>query len=128
MGQAPHTVWLQPTVAPPAGGCSGCVSTASGPVCRSALAGEPCVAPELKGDSETLNRVMMALNAEVKDDTTGRGIVDLHWVKALRIEGDEAERTVTFPPSCGGGKALAEDAFATLRRHLPDTDVYVWHK
>lgn len=128
MGQAPHTVWLQPTVAPPAGGCSGCVSTASGPVCRSALAGEPCVAPELKGDGETLQRVMVALNAEVRDDTTGRGIVDLHWVKALRIEGDEAELTVTFPPSCGGGKALAEDAFATLRRLLPDTDVYVWHK
>ena len=60
-------------------------------------------------------RVMVALNVEVRDDTTGRGIVDLHWVKALRIEGDEAELTVTFPPSCGGGKALAEGAFALAR-------------
>ena len=80
------------------------------------------------GHGPKANQVIHGVNAEVKDDTTGRGIVDLHWVKALRIEGDEAERTVTFPPSCGGGKALAEDAFATLRRHLPDTDVYVWHK
>lgn len=128
MGQAPSTVWLQPAAAPPAGGCSGCVTTAAGPVCRSVLAGQPCLAPELKGDVETLKRVMVALNAEVKDETTGRGIVDLHWVKALRIEGDEAELTVTFPPSCGGGKVLAEDAFASLRRHLPDTDVYVWHR
>jgi len=127
MGQAPHTVWLQPTVAPPAGGCSGCVSTASGPVCRSALPGEPCVAPELKGDSETLNRVMMALNAEVKDDTTGRGIVDLHWVKALRIGNGEAELTLSFAPACGPGKELSESAFQTLRRLLPDTDVYVRH-
>jgi hypothetical protein len=32
-----------------------------------------------------------------------------------------------FDPSCGPGQALSDRAFQTLRRLLPDTDVYVRH-
>jgi metal-sulfur cluster biosynthetic enzyme len=128
MGNAAHTVWLQTQVTPPAGGCSGCATTEAGPVCRSKTSGLACLAPALTGDATTLARVMDALNHEVVDSASGRGIVDLHWVKSLRLADSEAELTVTFPPNCGGGKQLAEEAFATLRRQMPDCDVYVFHR
>ncbi len=129
MGRLLSTVWLQPaTPAAPATaasapGCAGCLPSAAGPACRSGVTGEPCLRPELAGDRNTLERVMSALNAEVTVDDAG--LVDHHWVKALRIADGEAELRLTFPFSCGGGKELAESAFATLRRLLPDTDVYV---
>lgn len=125
MGRSLSTVWLQPAATPAAAatGCAGCVASASGPACRTDVTGEPCLHPQLAGDGATLQRVMSALNAEVMVDDAG--VVDRHWVKGLRIEGGEAELRLTFPFSCGSGKQLAEDAFATLRRLLPDTDVYV---
>ncbi|MDP1534398.1 MAG: iron-sulfur cluster assembly protein, partial [Rubrivivax sp.] len=63
----------------------------------------------------------------VVDSGAGRSIVDLQLVKSLRIEGGEAELTVSFAPHCGPAMALAEQAFQTLRRALPDTDIYVRH-
>lgn len=126
MGRALSTVWLQaaaPSGAGAAAGCAGCLPSAQGPACRASLTGEPCLKPELAGDRPTLERVMSALNAEVVLDDAG--VVDRHWVQGLRIEGGEAELRLTVPFSCGSGKQLAEDAFATLRRLLPDTDVYV---
>ena len=120
------TLWLHPSVASP-NGCGSCISSPSGPVCRSHAGGQACAAPDLVGAEQPLRRVMTALNLGVVDPGSGRGIVDLHWVKSLRIDDDEAELTVTFPPTCGSGKQLAEGAFDTLRRLLPDTDVYVRH-
>jgi hypothetical protein len=99
------------------------VPSATGPACRSSVTGEACLKPELDGERATLERVMSALNAEVTVDDAG--LVDHHWVKGLRIADGEAELRLTFPFSCGSGKQLAEDAFATMRRLLPDTDVYV---
>lgn len=125
MGRLLSTVWLQPAAAAPAAaaGCTGCVPSATGPACRSTVTGEPCLRPELAGDPPTLERVMSALNSEVTVDDAG--VVDRHWVQALRIADGEAELRLTFPFSCGSGKQLAEEAFATMRRLLPDTDVYV---
>ena len=128
MGNAAHTVWLQAQVTPPAGGCGDCATSEAGPVCRSQSGGLPCLAPTLTGDAATLARVLDALNREVVDSASGRGIVDLHWVRSLRLADTEAELTVTFPPSCGGGKLLAEDAFCALRQQMPDCDIYVFHR
>jgi hypothetical protein len=125
MGQSLPTFWMQASGAEAEPGCGGCVASPSGPACRSTALGEPCMAPQLQGDRATIQRVLQALDAEVAD--AAGGIVGRHCVKSLRIGGGEAELVVTFPPSCGGGKALAESAFATLRRLLPDTDVYVLH-
>lgn len=119
------TVWLQPVQAQ--GGCGGCLPSDSGPQCRAHVNGEVCAHPRLAGRRELLQRVMQALNREVIDPDAGRGIVDLHWVQALRIEDGEAELTLGFTLGCGPAKQMSESAFQTLRRLLPDTDVYVRH-
>jgi metal-sulfur cluster biosynthetic enzyme len=69
---------------------------------------------------------MVALNTVI-EPASGRGIVDLHLVKSLHIENGEAELVVSFAAGCGGGREMADDAFHTLRRLLPDTDIYVRH-
>ena len=125
MGQAMPTLWLQPVQ--PSSGCGGCVTSDAGPRCRSQVTGEACLHPELAGRTEQLAQVLQELNRQVVDPDAGRGIVDLHWVKALRIQDGEAELTLSFTPGCGPGKQLSETAFQTLRRLLPDTDVYVRH-
>lgn len=129
----PHTLWMQPAVSPDAGatpsstGCGGCLASDTGPACRAHLTGEACAHPQLAGQHDTLARVLHELNRHVVDPDAGRGIVDLQWVKSLRIEDGEAELTLGFAPQCGPGKDLSESAFQTLRRLLPDTDVYVRH-
>jgi metal-sulfur cluster biosynthetic enzyme len=125
MGQALSTVWLQPEQSQ--GGCAACLPSTSGPQCRAHVSGEPCAHPRLAGRHELLQRVMQELNREVIDPDAGLGIVDLHWVQALRIEDGEAELTLGFALGCGPAKRMSESAFQTLRRLLPDTDVYVRH-
>jgi len=129
MGQAMSTLWLQSAQvqAQPHAGCGGCLSSDSGPQCRTHVSGEVCAHPQLAGRHDLLQRVMQELNREVIDPDVGRGIVDLHWVQALRIENGEAELTLGFAPGCGPAKQMSETAFQTLRRLLPDTDVYVRH-
>jgi metal-sulfur cluster biosynthetic enzyme len=121
----PH-IPIHPVALLPNGGCAGCVPGSQGPVCRSLALGEPCLAPSLQGQAELLHEVMAALN-EVIEPTSGRGIVDLHLVRSLRIEDGEAELVLSFQAGCGGGHEMADEAFHTLRRLLPDTDIYVRH-
>lgn len=120
------TVWLQ-AAAPgnAATDCGACEVSPVGAACRGQAFGEPCLNPQLEGEPGTLQRVLAALEAEAADEAGG--IVGRHCVESLRITDDEAVLTVTFPPTCGSGKVLAEIAFATLRRLLPDTDCYVLH-
>lgn len=125
MGHLLPTLWLQPVQ--PSSGCGGCVASDAGPRCRTQVTGECCLHPELAGRSEQLAQVLQQLNRDVVDPGAGQGIVDLHWVKALRIQDGEAELTLSFVPACGAGKQMAESAFQSLRRLLPDTDVYVRH-
>jgi hypothetical protein len=126
MGMLDRTVWLQAADAADAGhaghaGCGQCVSAASGPVCVGTY-GAPCPEPLLRGDAPALARALQVLRA-VAD---GEGnLVDTHRFSALRIEGGEAELTLTFARGCSPSRLLAEDAFQVLRRALPDTDVYV---
>ena len=119
------TLWLQQ--AQPPAGCGGCLASDSGPRCRSHVTGETCTQPKLAGRADQLQQVLQALNRQVVDPAAGRGIVDLQWVRSLRIENGEAELTLSFAPECGPGKDLSESAFQTLRGLLPDTDVYVRH-
>ena len=125
MPEASSILWMQPAAT--TSGCGGCLASASGPRCRSQVTGEACADPQLAGRRELVDQVLQELNRQVVDPEAGRGIVDLQWVQSLRIEGDEAELTLSFAPVCGPAKALADSAFQTLRRLLPDTDVYVLH-
>ena len=120
------TLWLQPVQAPQ--GCGGCLPSDNGPACRAHVSGDACAHPHLAGQMDQLRRVMEVLNQQVVDPDSGRGIVDLQWVRGLRIDADEAELTLSFAPACGPGKALSDAAFQTLRSLLPDTDVYVRHQ
>lgn len=128
MGHALQTLWLRPAGEHPASGCGECLSSESGPRCRSAVSGAACGQPLLAGCEQRLAQVLAELNRYVVDPDGGRGIVDLQWVKALRIDDDEAELVLSFAPSCGPAQELSDSAFQTLRRLLPDTDVYVRHE
>lgn len=83
--------------------------------------------PELRGDPATLARVMAALRqdlAALDDDERSLGADEL--VHALHLQDGEAELVLAVAQRCGG-VALADQAFQTLRRLLPDTDLYVRH-
>ncbi|MDT7834354.1 hypothetical protein [Aquabacterium sp. OR-4] len=108
--------------AEPSRGCAACLQASSGPVCRSAL-GEPCGAPRLSGPAAELHRVMQALQQSLGLPISGD---DNRVVRALTLGDGEAELQLAVDPRCGGAE-LADTAFQTLRRLLPDTDIYVTH-
>lgn len=120
--QAPTTTI---PIHPASSACGGCVSTEGGAACRSHV-GQPCLAPRLTGPHALLCQALEALRGVV-DPESGRNLVDLQLVQALRIEGGEAELTLAFARGCGANRLMAEDAFQVLRRLLPDTDVYIGH-
>jgi metal-sulfur cluster biosynthetic enzyme len=82
--------------------------------------------PELQGPPETVARVLQGLR-EVVDPEAGASIVELHWIRSLKVEPDEVDLTLSFQPRTAHGRELAEMAFDRLRRLLPDTDVFVHH-
>jgi hypothetical protein len=100
--------------------CAGCHAGPGGPVCRADL-GEPCLSPALQGPSGTVQQVMAHLQqvwfAEI-------GLPAAGLVRSLTLTPDEADLTLTVA-SKGSGVLLADMAFQTLRRLLPDTDIYV---
>lgn len=85
-----------------------------------------CDAPRLDGDSVMLDKVLRALR-QVGDRSQDHNIVDGAHILALRVDGDEAELALTFPAACGTPQKIADDAFQTLRRLLPERDIYVTH-
>jgi hypothetical protein len=105
--------------------CNGCPTSAGAPSCR-AIVGDTCPDPLLIGRADLLRRAMDSLRGVV-DGTGGGNLVERQLVKSLRIESGEVELTLTFAPLCGSARELTEGAFETLRRSLPDTDVYVRH-
>jgi hypothetical protein len=120
------TIEIKAASPPPAetGGarCGGCLHSAAGPVCRAAD-DRDCVAPQLSGPPEQLQRVMDALEKALA--RPGQPVDAL--VHALRlVPGEEAELTLNLAPHCSGVD-LADRAFQTLRALLPDTDIYVHH-
>lgn len=129
MASPTSTWWLAPggDGAAAHAGCGGCVHDDAAPRCRAHVDGSPCAHPQLAGRNDQLRRVLDALDEAVRDPDTGLGVVQLQWVRALRIGDDEAELTLAFNADCGPGQTMSEAAFQTLRRLLPDTDVYVRH-
>ena len=108
----------------PEGGCGHCLTSAAGPVCRSDL-GPRCTAPVLVGPPERVQEVLAALDRDLGVGAVGAdGALGL--VHALTLRDGEAELTLAVARRCGGA-LLADTAFQTLRRLLPDTDIYVTH-
>lgn len=103
--------------AAPVAGCGACaVAGSGGPACRT-VPGERCVAPQLSGPADEVQRLLGALAAALGAESASR-------VQALVVRPGEVELTLAISLQCGGA-ALAEQAFQTLRTLLPDTDVYV---
>jgi hypothetical protein len=85
--------------------------------------GGPGAAPRLSGEPAQLRRVLGALEAAVQARIGWRLPAGL-WLRELRL--DEGEAYVAITPALGGACGpSAEVAFDTLRRLLPDTDIYV---
>jgi hypothetical protein len=71
----------------------------------------------LSGPPERVGRVLGALEAAVGPSARA-------WLRELRLS--EGEAWVAFAPGLGhGGLDSAQRAFDTLRRLLPDTDIYI---
>lgn len=102
------------------GGCSACLDSEDGPVCRSGPA--KCAAPVLDGPAGEVTRLLAALGPVLgfEPGHPGDG-----GVLGLRVLPGEVELQLAFSPGCGGGSELADRAFQTLRGLLPDTDIYV---
>lgn len=115
-------IHAQPATTGP--GCGDCLHSAAGPVCRSDL-GELADRPELSGPADQLQQVLAALDASLALQTGG-GLMGSGLVRALHLRDGEADLTLAVAPRCGGA-LLADTAFQTLRRLLPDTDIYVHH-
>ncbi len=79
--------------------------------------------PRVHGDAERAQPVLDALGQAV-GQTLGAHWPLQRWLRELRLTADEA--VVTLAPGLGhDGMESAEVAFQTLRRLLPDTDIYV---
>lgn len=77
-------------------------------------------APRLSGDPRRALQVLAALEAAVCEH-----MAPPNWLREVRIERDEACIALApgLPPA--EGRLLAQTTFDTLRRLLPDTDIYV---
>lgn len=106
------------------GACDACLPSAAGPVCRNELL--PGTAePVLAGPPALLQRVLASLSQDLAVQVPG-GLMAAGLVRALTLSADEAELTLAVSSRCGGA-LLADAAFQSLRRALPDTDIYVLH-
>jgi hypothetical protein len=88
-----------------------------GPICPPP---PPCGDPDLHGPPAEVERLLAALKA----GNDGRLLSEV--LLSLRVEPGEVELRLSVARRCGGAK-LADSAFQTLRRLLPDTDIYVTH-
>lgn len=92
------------------------------PVCNSA-AQAPLTPTRVVGEPHRARAVLDALVAAVQGSLADIGPT-ARWLRELRLEGGEA--FVFIAPGLGcEGMESAEIAFDTLRRVLPDTDIYV---
>lgn len=81
------------------------------------------VAPRLSGQPAQVKRVLAALEQAVEKGL-GHAMPVARWLRELSLGNDVA--FVAVAPGLGhDSQASAEIAFQTLRRLLPDTDIYV---
>lgn len=107
-------------------GCGACLHSAIGPVCAAACDFPHDHVPEVSGPTDAVQRVLSALERalgplQAAEDDAARSVVH-----SLRLADGEAELTLAVAARCGGA-LLADTAFDTMRRLLPDTDIYVRH-
>ena len=93
------------------------------PLAKAAAATAAWAAPFLSGQPEQLKQVLAALEQAVEKGV-GHAMPAARWLRELRLGAGEA--FVAVAPGLGrDGHESAEIAFQTLRRLLPDTDIYV---
>jgi hypothetical protein len=80
-------------------------------------------APQLSGEPARVQRVLTALNTAMASPALGFSLPLERWLRELRLDSEHAEVTLKVTPRLGA--APAELAFDTLRRLLPDTDIYI---
>jgi hypothetical protein len=104
-----------------AAGCGHCAHDAHGvPQCRQRLA-ETEAHPDLAGPPEQLQRLLPALAPVLGFDArTGAGGL----LRTLQVQPGEVTLQLALARHCGADE-LADTAFHTLRRLLPDTDIFV---
>ena len=83
----------------------------------------PLVEPVLQGPSEGLKKVMGALGPSIQS-AFGRPVVPGEWLQALELGNGEASVQLRRDLGCRT-RDVAGNAFETLRRLLPDTDIYI---
>lgn len=121
MSWADKTIPIQSNT--PHAGCHACVQSDAGPACQ-AVNPEPAMPPRLSGPTEELQRLMAALAPRLGfAETPGAGA---GLVRALAVMPGEVTLELAVGRACGG-QGLIDAAFQTLRRLLPDTDIYVTH-
>lgn len=80
-------------------------------------------APQLSGEPVRVQRVLSALSSAMASPALGFSLPLERWLRELRLDSEHAEATLMVTPRLGS--APAEAAFDTLRRLLPDTDIYI---
>lgn len=83
----------------------------------------PVQAPELSGEPARVQHVLAALRSAMDSPALGFTLPLERWLRELRLDSEHAEATLKVTPRLG--TAPAEAAFDTLRRLLPDTDIYI---
>lgn len=105
------------------GGCSACLSSAAGPVCRSTL--NPGSQPQrFDGPPELVRHLVAELDAALAVQRPDDPDATTSLVHSLSVVDGEAELTLAVASRCAGAH-LVDVAFQALRRLLPDTDIYV---
>lgn len=107
-------------------GCGACLHSAGGPVCQSACDVSADHEPEVSGPTEAVQRLLSALDLALGPLRDGSVVSARSVIHSLHLLDGEAELTLAIAPHCGGA-LLADAAFDTMRRLLPDTDIYVRH-
>lgn len=81
------------------------------------------VEPVLQGPHDGLQRVLGALGSSIQS-AFGRPVPPGEWLQALELGDGEASVQLRRDLGCRT-KDVAGTAFETLRRLLPDTDIYI---
>ena len=114
-----NVIAIQPVEA--VAGCGGCARALPAAACASVV-GTRCGAPRLSGPLAQTRRLLLALGISLGEPVDGE---HNRLVRALLLAGDEVELQLAVNLQCAGGAELADAAFRTLRRLLPDTDILV---
>lgn len=104
-------------------GCSACLHSAAGPVCRATLCPDDHP-PHFAGPPELVRHLVAELDAALAVQRPDDPHTTTSLVHSLTVVDGEAELKLAVAAHCAGAH-LVDAAFQALRRLLPDTDIYV---